>query len=111
MHPYRKSIGLPDRGVTTAAIGGVIGIQDLFPVTLWCDPHPVVMPDDRREVGHEQQTVIRVFPFSQPAKNAVDMIAEVDPFKTRSGIIELTQRRLFPVQAIEVPEQQLYAPV
>src|SRR5688500_10195159 len=101
--------------LTAAAVLGGVAVEDLPPEAGLRRAHAIVLPDDRREVEHSQHALAPRAPLSlafipaeaQQRDHAVLAVVGVDPLEAGGVVVELVQRGLALVEAVEVPHQAL----
>src|SRR5688572_15888178 len=91
-----------------AAVDRGVAVEELAPVTAARNADGVVLARNRREVAHHQH-LGAVARLAQEADDARFDVASVYPFEAARGKVELVQRRLAAMDAVEVAYPALHA--
>ena len=89
------------------AIGRGVGVQDLAPAAGAGQAAQVVRPLDRREVAdHRHRRILRPVGPAQPRIDRMLRVVGVDPAEAAGFAVLPVQRRILPVDPVQIPHQQ-----
>src|SRR5690606_30358102 len=105
---HRKRPGLHPAEIALAAspVDAGVRVEHLVPAARMGHPHPVGVAGLPREVDSHLQGVA-AGELGQVCEHAVDVVVGVDPLEAGWIGVELVERRLLPVETVEVGHQPL----
>src|ERR1700739_1023316 len=88
--------------LTTAAVQRRIAVEHFLPEPFARDPHAVVLSDNRSEVTHEEQLVLRSPPPPQEADHAPLNVLAIHPGEPAGIKIQFMKRRLAAIESVQI---------
>ena len=85
-----------------AAVDGGVAVEHLFPAQALRDADAEAAARHRREVAHTEDGTRPVAAVAQEADDALVVVVAVDPLEAGRIVVQLVQRRLLAIQAVEV---------
>src|SRR5579862_5193826 len=88
MDGKRNRLQAPEISLSASSIQWCVAVQNFLPKSIKGDAHPIVFPDNRREVVYEEDPIVGASPAAQKADNAALRILAIHPFEAGSVEIE-----------------------